>query len=258
MKLLIAFIFFTNICMGQIGIDTPDPQATLHVFNKSLGTSSPFTGIAFPQVNTLAPNGAREGQVVFLTTNSKYYFWDGTNWKVLDNTSGSVFIAGDIKQSIATADHGNWILLNGRSTTDATLTASQMTTATALFGSNLPNAAGKVLKMSTAVALGQTSGSNTRVLTQSNLPLVTYSGVVTQLGGAHTHTFTDIYGIAETTATNPGGATTYRGVGSFPGNTTDPSGNHSHSGFTVSSDGSNTPFNVEDNYLITNSFVYLP
>ena len=82
---------------------------------------------------------------------------------------GSVSSAtvGDVKSAFLTADHGGWVLLDGRAITG--LTATQQTAAIGLgFATNLPNAAGVVLMQ--GGALGAVTGSMSRTLTPAQMP----------------------------------------------------------------------------------------
>jgi hypothetical protein len=77
---------------------------------------------------------------------------------------------GDIKTGIQTVDHGGWVKLDGR--VKSTLTATQQAQATALgIGANLPNATNAVLTQN-GTALGSVSGSNTKTISQNQLPNV--------------------------------------------------------------------------------------
>lgn len=88
---------------------------------------------------------------------------------------------GDVKQGLQAADHSGWIKLDGR--LKNSLTPTQQAQATALgLGVNLPNANYAYLVQ--GPTLGVVAGSNSRTLTQSNLPNISLTAAS---AGAHQH-----------------------------------------------------------------------
>lgn len=167
-------------------------------------------------------------------------------------------VLGDVKTGLQTADHGGWILLDGR--LKSTLTVTQQNIATSLgYGTNIPNAAGAYLGQAGGV-LGTLTGANTKTILQANLPNVGLTGTTSSDGG-HRHV-------------------TYRGDGgggmATPGwewndhtgkYAYDPgddqwmstAGAHTHT-FTTTSLNGGVPqqaFNVTPLTLIVNTFLYL-
>lgn len=110
---------------------------------------------------------------------------------------------GDIKTGIQSADHYGWVKLDGR--VKSTLTATQQAQATALgIGANLPNATNAVLTQN-GTALGSVSGSNTKTISQNQLPNV-------QIGiPNHNHTAVESW----TSSVDIAGGHATNGVGSL-------------------------------------------
>jgi hypothetical protein len=110
---------------------------------------------------------------------------------------------GDIKTGIQSADHYGWVKLDGR--VKSTLTATQQAQATALgIGANLPNATNAVLTQN-GTALGSVSGSNTKTISQNQLPNV-------QIGiPNHNHTAVESW----TSSVDIGGGYATNGVGNL-------------------------------------------
>lgn len=93
---------------------------------------------------------------------------------------------GDIKASLATADHQGWFLMNGRPLVDLNLSESQQTNAGTLgLTTNLPDMRERLPKMTNETPL--TSGGTYDItLQKGNLPVDTFS-VTTQQNGWHNH-----------------------------------------------------------------------
>jgi len=89
------------------------------------------------------------------------------------NNGYTSYNIGEIKQTIGTLPTG-WIKLEGQAI--STLTASQQTQASSLgLSGNLPNASNSVL-VQNGNALGSVSGSNTKTISQANLPNINLTG----------------------------------------------------------------------------------
>lgn len=169
---------------------------------------------------------------------------------------------GDVKFSFLTVDHSGWFLLNGRLKT--TLSAQQQTVATALgIGVNLPNAANAYFSQGGAV--GTVSQSNTKVITQANLPNVNLTAAS---AGNHNHTSnaTGANGAPSLIIKSAGGSNTSDGtaldatvgepdlVAAPVGLAINNNGAHTHN---VPLGGLDTPFDVRPLTMAMNSFVYL-
>jgi hypothetical protein len=185
---LLCFSLFSFPVFAQIGIGNKDPKATLDISGNPSATGIP-DGIIAPRINRAgliaksAYTIAQIGAIVYITdlsgtnnastskiTEVGYYYFDGSKWCSM-NSTGFTFNYGDIKTGIQSNDHNGWIKLDGRATN--TLTATQQIQAAALgIGNNLPNAANAFL-VQNGNSLGSISGSNTRTLTQNQLPNIT-------------------------------------------------------------------------------------
>ena len=257
--LLIGISVAAHAQTGNVGIGTTTPNAKLHV-NGDL------------QVDDLESVTNATQSVVIDPNTSKFAV------AAYPPTAATV---GDAKQGFQAGDHAGWVLLNGRAL--SSLTSTQQTAAASLgFSGNLPNATGRVLKQSGAVALGATAGGNTAAIAQTNLPNYNLPTATTSAGGNHTHT--ESY-ISNFQTTGWGNTSSYSfGTESVPDNSnytgylltgeagaanlkaalriqqsrhnTSVSGSHTHT-VTVSSGGSGTALSVENAYLNTNTFIYL-
>lgn len=178
---------------GRVGINTDSPKSTLDVRGKTDASgntlSTDITGLQAPRL-TLAELTAKgntlygvdqKGVLIFISdisggdtsgsraniTTVGYYFFDGSQWKLMSPSITSNNY-GDIKTGIQTTDHNGWVKLDGR--LKSVLLPTQQAQATALgIGSHLPDATGSVL-MQNGSALGTVSGSNSKTLTLANLP----------------------------------------------------------------------------------------
>ena len=256
--LLVITTTATHAQTGNVGIGTTTPNAKLHV-NGDL------------QVDVL-PSVTNATQSVVLDPGTGKF-------AVASYSPATTAIVGDTKQGFQTGDHAGWIKLDGRSLLSSTLTATQRSAAMSLgFSGSLPNAAGKVLKQSSAVALGATAGGNTVTIARTNLPNYTLPTGSTSTAGNHTHTENYISRIQTEWSTSAvvglksvpdNGYSEYilSGEGGSPdgrvklrveqkSHNTSNSGSHSHS-VTVSSGGGNAALSVENAYLNTNTFIYL-
>lgn len=233
---------------GNVGIGTSSPNASA-----ILDISSTTKGITFPRMTSTQSNAISSPtnglQVFDITTNSIWYF-DGSSWI----NSVSVASFGDIKTGIQVGDHNGWIRLDGRAL--STLSTTQRSQAAALgITSNLPNATNAFL-VQNETTLGSLSQSNTKTITQANLPNVTLSGT-TSTAGAHTHTIP----FTTSNMTFSWGVTSGGGAGYNINNTTtsSSSGSHSHTITTNSINGgvTQTDLNITPKSLSVNTFIYL-
>lgn len=81
---LLAFLFAGSV-YSQVGINTANPQATLHIEPTSSSNPGVQDGILIPRIrNFPATNPSRPGQIVFLKDNvslaDNFYYWSGSQW----------------------------------------------------------------------------------------------------------------------------------------------------------------------------------
>ena len=268
--LLLSQYAFTQV---GIGTSTPSSNAVLDVFSSNSGVL--ISRIPLQSTTAFSPLSCHvAGMMVYNTAVSGsgdtsvspgFYYNDGSQWIRLEPLTTAI---GDIKQSILTEDHNGWYLMDGRSiaTLPANASANALLTG---FAVNLPNASDKFLKGKSGVeAMAASGGSNTRNLTQANLPNVTFTGTA-NTAGSHTHDYEDKYhgvtenlnlvtgllgilsGVVLNILNNNVGSPT---VSVDPGlSTTD--GSHTHTA-TVSTGGSAATLPIAS-HLVTNTFVYL-
>lgn len=231
---------------GNVGIGTNAPHSSA-----ILDISSTTKGFVIPRMTSaqrsLIGSPTNGLQVFDTTTNSTWYF-DGTSWV----NSVSVASIGDIKTGFQTGDHNGWIKLDGRS--KLSLSASQQTQATLLgITNNLPNADNSVLMQTSSGTLGTVSGSNTRIISQANLPNVNFTGTTSSNGDhAHTSAFSTS-SMSFSWGVGGGGGAGYN----IPGSpSTSTNGAHIHT-VSVASGGSGTALDITPQVLKVNTFIYL-
>jgi hypothetical protein len=286
-KILLSIILLSvfNATYSQIGINTPTPQSTLDINAKNAtGTTTNTDGILIPRVDRQrAQNmgtveistiiyindyttGSQTGKAQNIDTNG-FYYYNGSVWEKINKTLLSYPI-GSITQSFKSADNNGWYLLNGRAI--STLPAAAQVAAASLgLTTNLFDATDRTLKTKNATEnIGDTGGSNSFAILQSNLPNINLTTTVSGTAlssGVHTH------------ASATGGAFLYGGTsvgnnGSGHGSTANPglfggvgigdtniSGNHTHTftGTTATTLGSGQSINNRSAYVVVNSFIYL-
>lgn len=200
----------------------------------------------------------------FASTQSFTAFTDhngrtGVTWKKLSgNSAMTVINFGDVKTGFQSGDHNGWVRLDGRA--KSLLSASQQAQATALgIGINLPNATNAFL-VQNGTTIGSVSSSNTKTITQANLPLYNLPTTTTSSSGNHTHTFLDVIWSENRGQNNrtvgAGAATDNDNDPYFRNATTDAAGSHTHT-VTVSSGGSGAAFDITPQSLSVNTFIYL-
>ncbi len=160
-------------------------------------------------------------------------------------------IIGDVKTGFQTGDHSGWIKLNGR--LKSSLSANQQAQATSLgIGTNLPDATNSFL-VQNGTSIGSVSSSNTKTITQANLPNINFPTATTSTNGNHNHTFYHPQG--DQNYSNGSGNTWWGGSWNW-GAGTAYAGDHNHT-VTVSSGGSGTALNITPQSLSINTFIYL-
>lgn len=246
--ILLSIISFTYTTKAQVGIGTTSPLADLDIRTSNAASPTAYAGIAIPQVDALPSSGNRAGQMVFLTTNKKYYCYGGSTWNDLSIQTNT---AGDVKYGFQTGDHNGWVLLNGRAKT--TLTATQQAAATALsIGDNLPNMADRTIVGVSGTKELNVPGGNTNAsvtIAQNQLPNVT---LTTSSGGAHVHQagVSNNYSISLL----PLGVALLAAASNS--NDTSSNGSHSH---TIPLNGgvAQQSLNIQDPYIPMYTFIYL-
>jgi len=78
-------LFFSLPFYAQVGINTKNPAATLHIEPSSSLSPTVKDGIIVPKVQNLpSVNPSRLGQFIFLENNATladgFYYWDGSGW----------------------------------------------------------------------------------------------------------------------------------------------------------------------------------
>lgn len=84
-KLFLSLIFCSIFTSAQVGINTDQPKATLHIESLEENNIGGKTGILIPRVKNFPDvNPVRLGQLLFLNNNDSlddgFYYWDGNVW----------------------------------------------------------------------------------------------------------------------------------------------------------------------------------
>ena len=244
---IILLILLTFQVSAQTGIGTTTPNASA-----KLDVSSTDKAFLTPRM-TASQRGnipsPATGLLVYQTDgNVGFYYYDGSTWTAIAPTT----IVGDVKTGIQAADHNGWIKLDGR--LKSSLTTSQQTQATGLgIGTNLPDATNAYL-VQNGSTLASVSGTNTKSITQANLPNVNFTGTAASNGDhAHTIGFNSSMPLNGNWAFATNGGAGYNIVGNA---STTTSGAHTHT-VTVSSGGSGTALEITPRSLSVNTFIYL-
>lgn len=245
-------LFYVLNINAQVGIGTTNPQATLDIREINPAAPTAQAGIAISQVSILPTTGNRAGQLLYLTTNNSYYFYNGSVWQPL--LSGVSSVVGDVKNGYQTTDHNGWVLLDGR--LKSTLTTTQQAVATTLgFATNLPNIADKnIVGKSATKALNSTGGLAAATITRDQLPnlyLSTLPGY-----GAHKH-LTLFYRVTATSTAGGSFGASKLDLAAYLYPTTDPDGDHTHYTESLNGGVSQTEINIQNPYIAMNGFVYL-
>lgn len=277
--ILILLLSIQFTAFGQVGIGdgTPHDSAIL-----DLATTN--KGILFPRMTSterIAIVTPIKGLHVYDNTTNSLWFHDGSNWI----NYATLAKYGDIKSALFANDHDGWVKLDGRSSASLTTTQRAVLTSLGITG-DLPNATNAYLTQNNTT-LGSVTGTNTTILTQANLPSLTFSGTATNGGGhnhgfdpaavntttngAHSHSMSfnnddyNNWGGGNTSLDNDGGGIYYRYTSTegnhahsvdIPYTTSTSVSDHTHT-VTVSSGGSATPINIAPRSLSVNMFIYL-
>ena len=256
----------------NVGINTitPDTDAALEIYSLEKGFLP--TRLRLIATDNASPLSSHiEGMVTYNTNESNsytttsvhegLYYNDGTKWNVM---GPNTLALGDLKHSLEVADHNGWYLLNGRNKSSLPNVAQNNASAIGI-GLALPDCADSFLKTSDGLeSVKSMGGTNNILLTQTNLPNVTYT-TTTSSNGDHAHSYTDAYNAAKTLglATNvlpliPLISETVGTNDILPGNlyTTNSNGNHTHT-VSVPSGGLGIPINATPKHMVTNVFIYL-
>jgi len=171
--------------------------------------------------------------------------------QVSGNLPINQYTIGDVKTGMQSADHNGWIKLDGRA--KSSLSSTQQTQATLLgIGTNLPNATNAFL-VQNGTTLGSLSGSNSKIIAQTNLPNINFPTATTSTNGDHSHYFNRPNG--DQSYSNGSGNTWWGGSWGST-NWTSTAGAHTHT-VTVSSGGSGTALDITPQSLSVTTFIYL-
>ena len=183
---------------------------------------------------------------------SEYNGRTGVTWKKISgNAPMTVINYGDVKTGFQSADHNGWIKLNGR--LKSSLSSTQQAQATALgIGANLPNATNSFL-VQNGTTIGSVTSSNSKTISQANLPNINFPTATSSYNGDHSHSFTRPNGDQNY---NNGSGNTWWGGSWGSTNYTSTNGGHTHT-VTVSSGGSGTALDITPQSLSVNTFIYL-
>jgi len=217
-------------------------------FSSALITTNASTVVSFRILQSNTGIASLGGNTDFSSTGSYPWFEIQV---ISGNAPFNQFNYGDVKTGFQTADHNGWIKLDGR--LKSSLTSSQQTQATAIgIGTNLPNATNAFL-VQNGGTIGAVSGSNSRTISQANLPNINFPTATTSYNGDHSHTFYHPQG--DQNYNNGSGNTWWGGSWGY-GAGTSTNGAHTHT-VTVSSGGSGTALDITPQSLTVNTFIYL-
>ena len=264
----IIYAFCALKLHAQTGIctTTPNTSAKLDIYSTNKGFLPPRISLTDALDQSKIPSPAT-GLLVYCKGDgglaSGYYFWNGSAWATIATAGGSASNNyGDVKTGFQTADHNGWIKLNGRA--KSTLSSTQQTQATALgIVSSLPNANNAFL-VQNGTAIGSVSSSNTKAITQANLPNVTLGGV-TSTDGSHQHTVNvnnnQVVLVSDGAVTSmaEGNSNWTSGAEARSANVIGTAGSHLHTITTNSLNGgvTQTQIDITPKSLSVNTFIYL-
>lgn len=98
MKNLFLLLLMPCIGLSQVGINTTDPQAQLHIRSSNQATPAPTDGILIPKIDAfpvINPSIDQDAMLVYLTTTvgnnlPGFYYWSGNlnEWQLLTGKAG--------------------------------------------------------------------------------------------------------------------------------------------------------------------------
>ncbi|MBO4233300.1 hypothetical protein FO675_03110 [Riemerella anatipestifer] len=83
MKQTLFSILLSSVSLSaysQVGINQPNPRATLDIVAKNPNAPDSSAGILIPRVSQNPAKGNEKGQLIFNTTENSFLFWDGASW----------------------------------------------------------------------------------------------------------------------------------------------------------------------------------
>jgi len=283
--LSIILLIIFNIAYSQIGINTTTPQSTLDINAKNpTGTATNTDGMLIPRIDRQRAQNmgiVEISTIIYIsdyTTGSQtvkaqnidangFYYYNGSVWEKINKPLLS-YPVGTITQSFKSADYNGWFLLNGRAISMLPVRA-QVAAASLGLTTTLYDATDRTLKTkSVAENIGDTGGSNSVVILQSNLPNINLTTSVSGTAlssGLHAHG-TDTGGSFLYGGTSVGNNGTGHGGSASPGlfggvgvGNTGVSANHTHTftGTTATNLGSGQSLNNRSAYVVVNTFIYL-
>lgn len=219
---IIAFcviIFLTSTLISQVGIGTSSPNASAQ-----LDINSNSKGLLTPRMTAIQRTGISNpatGLLVYQTDgNSGFYYYNGSSWIDLPNTSNSTVPTGTVVSYAGSTAPAGWLLCDGLAinrTTYANLFAAIGSTYGNGNGSstfNLPDLRGRIVfgvdnmggtsanrltttgGISANNTLGATCGTQSITLTTPNLPTHNHpftGGQSTTSDNTHSHDYQDAY-----------------------------------------------------------------
>ncbi len=110
-------ILISNSLLSQVGINTNNPAALLHLEPTNAATPSTTDGILIPRVSQLPSLGVTKGQLLFLNVaipNQGFYYWTGATWqKIADEVADNT-----IDESIYMVQGSGYVFQNANITTE--------------------------------------------------------------------------------------------------------------------------------------------
>ena len=252
--LFVISICFFSYANAQVGIGTDTPEVTSVLDLSSAGNNKGFLVPRITESQRDAITSPANGLLIFQTNNIEgfYYYSTATSsWSRMSLYS-EINEYGDVKTGIQSTDHNGWVKLDGR--LKSSLNSSQQARATLLgIGSNLPNANNAYL-VQNGETLGGVTGSNSKSISQANLPNVNFTGN-TNTTGNHVHNMTFQRNQGDHDISGKIGDNGHFGDVTYSGSMQG-AGNHSHS-VTVNSGGSGVALDITPKSLSINTFIYL-
>jgi hypothetical protein len=81
----ISLLALGSFSLAQIGINTSDPQSSLHIVPSNPSSPTGTDGVLIPRVSDYPSAPAGKGLLIFLdshpTDSDGFYYWDGEDWK---------------------------------------------------------------------------------------------------------------------------------------------------------------------------------